>query len=74
MKPPHNEGKPWWKIPVVLSAFVGSSLLFAGLCFGYLHVFTHLPLWACVSVSLPVGILVFMLVYWLHVFSDAPPR
>ncbi len=74
MTPPQNEGKPWWRIPAVCASFVISCLIFAGLCFGYLHVFTSLPLWACVSLAVPAGVLGFVFVYWLHVISDAPNR
>jgi hypothetical protein len=68
------EGKPFWKLPVVLAAFVGSCLLFAGLCFGFLRALTELPLWACVLIALPSGVLAFTLIYWLHIWSDSPPR
>jgi hypothetical protein len=63
-----------WKDPVFLATFLGSSLLFAGLCFGFLHQFTALPLWASIVIALPSGVAVFLLLLWLLIFSDAPPR
>ncbi len=69
-----QQGKPFWKDRLLLSVFVGSSLLFSGLGFGYLRVFTQLPLWASVLLALPAGVLVFVLILWLHIWSDAPSR
>lgn len=63
-----------WKDPVFLAAFVGSSLLFAGICFGFLRVLTELPLSACVLIALPSGVLFFLLLLWLQIGSDAPSR
>jgi hypothetical protein len=63
-----------WKDKVFLATFVGSSLLFAGLCFGFLHVLTSLPLWACVLIAFPAGVLLFLLLLWLQICSDAPQR
>jgi hypothetical protein len=63
-----------WKDPVFLATFVGSSLLFAGLCFGFLHVLTALSPWACILIALPSGVLVFLLLLWLQICSDAPKR
>jgi len=71
---PKDEGKSMWKDPVFLATFVGSSLLFAGLGFGFLHMLTALPVWACVLIALPVGVLVFLLLLWLQICSDAPQR
>jgi hypothetical protein len=69
-----NEGKPMWKDPVFLAAFIGSTLILAGLCFGFLHVFTTLPVWACVSIALPSGASVFMFFLWLGFYCDTPTR
>jgi hypothetical protein len=74
MDNPSQEGKPFWKDPVLFVVFVGSSLLFAGLCFGYLRTFTQLPFWACVVIALPSGVVAFMIILWLQISSDAPPR
>ncbi len=74
MKPPDQEGKPFWKDPVLLAVFVGSSLLFAGLAFGFLRVLTELPVWACVLMALPSGVLAFVIILWLQISSDAPGR
>jgi hypothetical protein len=63
-----------WRHPVFLAAFIGSTLGLGGLCFGFLRTFTALPLWACVSIALPSGALVFMLLLWLGISSDAPTR
>ncbi len=63
-----------WKDRVFLSVFVGSSLLFAGLCFGFLHVFSDLPTWSSVLIALPSGVLAFLLLLWLQIASDAPSR
>ncbi len=74
MKTQDQNGKPFWKDPLLLSVFVGSSSLFSGLAFGYMRVFTQLPLWTCILLALPSGVLVFTLILWLHIWSDAPPR
>lgn len=71
---PKDEGKSMWKDPMFLATFVGSSLLFAGLGFGFLHMLTALPLWACVLIAVPSGVLVFLLLLWLQIGSDAPQR
>lgn len=72
MKP--DEGKPMWRHPVFLAAFIGSTIVLGGLCFGFLRTFTALPLWACVSIALPCGALAFMFFLWLGSSSDAPTR
>jgi hypothetical protein len=36
-----------------LIAFIASTLVLGGLAFGFLRTFTTLPVWACVSISLP---------------------
>ncbi len=69
-----DKGKTMWKDPVFLAVFVGSSLLFAGICFGFLRVLTDLPIWACVLIALPSGVLFFLLLLWLHIASDGPSR
>lgn len=63
-----------WKDKVFLATFVGSSLLLAGLCFGFLHVLTSLPLWACVLIAFPSGVLLLLLLLWFQSISDAPQR
>jgi hypothetical protein len=63
-----------WKDKVFLATFAGSSLLFAGLCFGFLSLLTSLPIWACVLIALPSGVLLFLLLLWLQIYSDAPQR
>jgi len=74
MNNPDHKGKDMWKDPIFLATFGGSSLLFAGLCFGFLHMLTELPLWACVLIALPSGVLTFMILLWLQISSDAPSR
>jgi hypothetical protein len=74
MNTPPPEGKPFWKDPLLFGVFVGSSLLFVGLCFGFLRVLTELPLWACVLIALPLGVAAFAIILWLQICSDAPPR
>ena len=69
-----DEGNPMWKDPVFLAAFIGSTLVLGGLCFGFLHTFTTLPVWACVSIALPSAALVFMFLLWLGISSDGPVR
>lgn len=69
-----NEGKRMWKDPVFLAAFVISTLGLGGLCFGFLHAFTALPVWACVSRAVPAGVAVFIFFLWLGCFCDASTR
>jgi len=57
-----------------LVAFIASTLVLGGLAFGFLRTFTALPVWACVSISLPSGALVFIVLLWLGVSSDGPFR
>jgi hypothetical protein len=70
MKPKNDQGTPMWKHSPFLAVFFGSSLVFAGLCFGFLHVFTGLPVWACALIAIPSGVAVFLIVLWLHIFCD----
>jgi hypothetical protein len=71
---PTDQGKTMWKDRVFLATFVGSSLLFAVLCFGFLHVLTELPLWASILIALPSGVIAFVVLLWLQICSDAPQR
>lgn len=59
---------------VFLTAYVGSSVLFVGICFGFLRMLTELPLWACVLISLPSGVLAFRLLLRLQESYDGPLR
>jgi hypothetical protein len=70
---PEYEGTPIWKHRPFLAIFIGSSLVFAGLCFGFLRVLAGLPIWASVLISVPTGVAVFMLLLWLAA-SDGPSR
>ncbi len=69
-----HEGEPFWKIPPLSGLFAGICLLLAGVCFGYLCVFTQLPLWACGLIALPSGILTLIVILRLQFSSDAPSR
>jgi hypothetical protein len=71
---PDDEGTPMWKHPVFLAVFIGSSLIFAGLCFGFLRLLAGMPIWLSVLISLPTGVAVFMILLWLQIASDGPPR
>jgi len=57
-----------------LIAFIVSTFVLGGLAFGFLRTFTPLPPWACVSIALPLGAGVFILLLWLGVSSDGPTR
>lgn len=61
-----------WKDPVFLTVLICSSLLFGGICFGFLHIYTELPSWVCWLLALPLGVLTFLLIIWLFVFSETP--
>jgi hypothetical protein len=74
MNAPETEGKPWYKVPIVLAVYVGSSLLFGGICFGFLRELTELAFWVCVLIALPSGVLGFMLLERIVGWSDARPK
>ena len=74
MKTTPEGGKAWYKHPVILPVFVGSTLLLGAICFGFLRVLTALPVWVCVSIALPSGILSFAFISLLATWSDGPPR
>ena len=57
-----------------LIAFIASTFILGGVAFGFLSTFTALPLWACVSIALPLGAAVFIVLLWLGVGSDGPAR
>jgi hypothetical protein len=59
-----------WKDPVFIAVFVGSSVLFSGLAFGFLHVFSGLPNWASALIAIPSGVSVFLFLLQIHVWSD----
>jgi vacuolar-type H+-ATPase subunit I/STV1 len=69
-----DEGTAMWKHPVFLALFIGSSLVFAALCFGFLRLLAELPIWLSVLISLPTGVGVFMILLWLQAASDGPTR
>ena len=63
-----------WKDPVFLTVAVGSSFLFGGLCFGFLRVLTELTLWGSALIALPSGALIFAILLYFQMCSDAPSR
>ena len=74
MNSPDREGKSFLKHPILVGVAVGSTLVFGGLCFGFLREFTELPLWACLLIAPPAGAATFLLILWLHIYCDTPPR
>jgi len=59
---------------IFIAVYIGSSLLFTGICFGFLRELTRLPIWACALIAPPSGVLAVLILVQLGIWSDGPTR